>query len=117
MIARTETSGAMMHVEIQPTADDRATDFTAVDGNTGEHYSGYTLMVVAYALIWVILMGWLLRIWQHTSNLTQRVAGLESAIERAERKVAGTKAKAKEAKPLESEKPRRDDVPEKETSS
>ena len=92
----------MMNVVIQPTADDRATDFTAVDGNTGEHYNGYTLMVAAYAIIWVILMGWLLRLWQHQAGLTQRVAGLEAAIARAERKAAG--GKTKEAKPLAAER-------------
>ena len=36
--------------------DDRATEFTAVEG--GEEYSGGSLLVEAYAAIWLILMAW-----------------------------------------------------------
>jgi hypothetical protein len=71
----------------QPAApEDRATDFKAVEGDTGEHFSGYTLMVEAYAAIWLILMGWLVLLWRKQSDLTARVEGLEGAIARAERK-------------------------------
>jgi CcmD family protein len=80
----------MMHASmIQPSADDRATEFTAVDG-TGEQFNGYTLMVEAYAAIWLILMVWLVFIWRKQANLMARVEGLEAAITRAERKRAGT---------------------------
>jgi hypothetical protein len=73
---------------IQPTAaDDRATEFKAVDG-TGEHFNGYTLMVEAYAAIWLILMVWLVFIWRKQAQLTARVEGLEGAIARATGKVA-----------------------------
>lgn len=64
-------------------AADRATEFTAVDGQT-EHYSGFTLMVQAYAAIWLILMVWLVLIWRKTAQLGARVDGLERAIARAE---------------------------------
>lgn len=79
-----------MHASsIQPAtiADDRATTFTAVDG-TGEHYDGYTLLVEAYAAIWLILMAWLLLLWRKQAGLTARITGLEAAIARAERRAA-----------------------------
>ena len=93
-----------MFLEIQPTADDRATDFTAVDGNTGEHYSGYTLMVEAYAAIWLILRAWLVLLWRKQSDLTARVEGLEHAITRAEKKASARHEKAK-APPLTETEP------------
>lgn len=70
----------------QPSAaDDRATDFKAVEGTTGEHFNGYTLMVEAYAAIWLILMVWLVFLWRKQADLTSRVEGLEEAIARAEK--------------------------------
>jgi len=90
-----------MHASIgrEPTtpADDRATEFKAVEG-TGEQFSGYTLMVEAYAAIWLILMVWLVFIWRKQADLAARVAGLEGAIDRAEQKAAG-KSKPKVAAP------------------
>jgi hypothetical protein len=77
----------------QPSAaDDRATEFKAVEGDTGEHYSGYSLMVEAYAAIWLILMLWLVFLWRKQADLTARMSGLEAAIVRAERR-AVTKVK------------------------
>jgi hypothetical protein len=85
----------MMHASMnQPSADDRATEFKAV-ADTGEHYNGYTLMVEAYAAIWLILMVWLLFIWRKQADLTARVDGLESAIARAEQNASGGKGKGK----------------------
>ncbi|MDF2697277.1 MAG: hypothetical protein K0S65_5660 [Labilithrix sp.] len=72
---------------MQPSADDRATEFKAVEG-TGEQFNGYTLMVEAYAAIWLILMVWLVFIWRKATKLTARVEDLEGAIARAERKRA-----------------------------
>jgi hypothetical protein len=84
--------------QAQPSAaDDRATDFKAVEGDTGEHYSGYSLMVEAYAAIWLILMAWLVMLWRKQGELTRRVTGLEEAITRAERKGAGKAASPKSA--------------------
>jgi CcmD family protein len=62
-------------------ADDRATEFVAVDG--AEHYSGSKLMVSAYIAIWVILMGWLFMMWRKQSSLTERLDGLERTLDRA----------------------------------
>lgn len=63
-------------------AADRATEFTAVT-ETGEHFNGYTLLVEAYAALWLILMGWLLLVWRKQATLSARVDGLENAIARA----------------------------------
>lgn len=70
------------------TPDDRSTQFEAVQG--GETYSGSTLLVEAYAAIWLILMAWIFLLWRKQQSLTVRLDGLESAIDRA--------AAAKEAK-------------------
>ena len=95
-------------VVLQPTADDRATDFKAVtDAPAGERYSGGTLVVAAYAAIWVIVMVWIIALWRKSTSLTERLDGLERAIDRAaaanEKKTAGddklaaVQAKAKAA--------------------
>jgi hypothetical protein len=74
----------MMHLSLDaPPADSRATELHAADAQ-GEHYSGFTLMVEAYAAIWLILMIWLALVWRKATSLTARVDGLEKAIARAE---------------------------------
>jgi CcmD family protein len=62
-------------------ADDRATEFVAVDGT--EQYSGSKLMVSAYIAIWVILMAWIFTMWRKQSTLAERLDGLERALDRA----------------------------------
>jgi CcmD family protein len=90
---------------IQPSApDDRATDFKAVEGSTGEHYNGYTLMVEAYAAIWLVLMVWLVFLWRKQADLSTRIDGLESAIARAERKMGGA-TRPKDLRPAEKKEP------------
>jgi hypothetical protein len=74
----------------QPTPDDRATEFKAVE-NAPEQYRGETLLVVAYLGIWAFLMAWLFQMWRTQRGIRKRIDGLESAIDRA--------AKAKEKKP------------------
>lgn len=64
---------------------DNATQMQATP-ETGEHFNGYTLMVEAYAAIWLILMGWLVLLWKKQASLTTRVAGLEAALDRAEKR-------------------------------
>lgn len=64
-----------------PTAD-RATEFTAVDPNA-EHYSGGTLVVEAYAAIWLILMAWIFLLWRKQASLAGRLDDLERTIDRA----------------------------------
>jgi CcmD family protein len=73
--------------------DDRATEFTAVDANA-ERYSGSTLMVEAYAAIWLILMIWIYMLWRKQASLAERLDDLERTIDRAAES-AEKKAKAK----------------------
>ena len=78
-------------------ADDRATEFVAVDP-TKEQYSGPKLVVIAYLVIWVVLMGWILMLWRKSLSLSDRLEGLERAIDRAAAKAdekAAAKGKAK----------------------
>ena len=80
----------MQDATAQPTSsstaspDSRATDFRAVEGAPMEQYSGGTLLVEAYAAIWLILMAWLLLMWRKQAKLAERLDGLEAAIDRAE---------------------------------
>jgi hypothetical protein len=77
-------------------ADDRATEFTAVDG--GEHYSGSSLLVEAYAAIWLILMAWIFMLWRKQATLGERLDGLERTIDRAAAEIekkASSNARAK----------------------
>lgn len=87
--------------------DDRATEFTAVDG-TSEHYAGSTLLVEAYAAIWVILMLWLFLLWRKQATLTDRLDGLEAAIDRAAK--AQEKAQEKMARAPAAKTPAADDA-------
>jgi hypothetical protein len=75
-------SGTQTAPPANPNApDDRATEFKAVTG--GETYSGSTLLVEAYAAIWLILMAWIFMLWRKQQSLTTRLDGLEAAIDRA----------------------------------
>lgn len=73
--------------------DGRATEFTAVEGGN-ERYSGSTLLVEAYAAIWLILMAWIFMLWKKQASLTARLDGLEAAIDRAAATQAKGSAKA-----------------------
>ena len=78
---------------VAPTPADRATEFTAVE--SGEHYNGSTLMVVAYAAIWALLMGWIYMLWRKQALLGERLDGLEKSIDRAAAAVEKKASKAK----------------------
>lgn len=67
------------------------TEFQSV-GNAPASYNGYVLMVTAYALIWVILMVWLLMMWQKSRGLAARIADLDLAIDRAAAKAGSRDA-------------------------
>jgi CcmD family protein len=71
---------------------DRSTEFTAVDPNA-EQFNGNTLVVEAYAAIWVVLMVWLFLMWRKQVALSERLDGLEQTIDRAAAQ-AERKAKA-----------------------
>ena len=66
----------------EKTPEDRSTTFQPVERGTEQH-SGATLLVEAYAVLWVILMGWLFFQWRRQASLNARLDGLEQAIDRA----------------------------------
>jgi hypothetical protein len=70
---------------------DRSTTFQPVTGG-GEQRSGETLLVVAYAGLWALLMGWVLLQWTKQSALARRLGDLESAIAKAAAKTTPGKA-------------------------
>ena len=72
---------------------DRSTAFQPVEGGTETH-NGSTLMVEAYAVIWTILMVWLVLLWRKQNTLNQRLDGLEQAIDRAATKQASRESRA-----------------------
>ena len=71
--------------------DARSTEFTAVDPNV-EHFNGSTLLVEAYAAIWVVLMAWIFLLWRKQASLSERLDDLERTIDRA---AASAEKKAK----------------------
>jgi len=68
-----------------PSPDDRATTFQAVKGEP-EHYSGETLLVTAYAALWVIILVWVALVWRKQAALTLRLDDLERVIDDAAKK-------------------------------
>jgi CcmD family protein len=73
---------------------DRSTEFTAVDPNV-EQFSGPTLVVEAYAAIWLILMGWIFFQWRRQATLAERLDDLERTIDRAAANAEKAKAGAR----------------------
>jgi CcmD family protein len=69
---------------------DRAATFQAVEGG-GEHTPGGPLLVSAYALIWVLLFGWLVTIWRKQNAISARIAELDKILDA---KAAGATAKS-----------------------
>ena len=49
------------------------TGFQAAPAGSEERFSGSTLLVEAYAAIWLILMAWLLLLWRKQASLTARL--------------------------------------------
>jgi len=79
------------------TPDGRSTTFQAVEGG-GETRSGSTLLVEAYAVLWLILMTWLVLLWRKQASLNARLDGLERAIDRAAAKNANNANDANDKK-------------------
>ena len=67
------------------TPDDRATTFQAVKGEP-EHYSGETLLVSAYAVLWVIVLAWVALAWRRQAGLSTRLDDLERVLDEAARR-------------------------------
>jgi hypothetical protein len=52
-------------------------------GNQGDSVDGSTLLVVAYAVVWLALMLFVVAAWRRTRSLEEKVVSLEKAVERA----------------------------------
>lgn len=81
----TQVAGAAPAVSAAPTGsapEDRGTAFQATTGGT-EMRDGGKLMVAAYAILWVIVVGYLGLLWSWQRKLQARIEGLESALDRA----------------------------------
>ena len=61
---------------------DRSTTFQPVEGGT-EHHSGETLVVAAYAGLWLVMMVWVLIQWRKQNALARRIDELEAVVSRA----------------------------------
>jgi CcmD family protein len=62
---------------------ERATSFQPVQGNAAEQYSGTTLLVTAYAVLWVLLFAWIALVWRKQSSISARLGDLEREIDKA----------------------------------
>lgn len=65
-----------------PSVDDRATTFQAVQGGP-EHYSGEVLLVTAYAILWTILLVWVVAMWRKQGETNARLSELEQVLGKA----------------------------------
>jgi hypothetical protein len=63
------------------TPSDRSTEFKAVD--SGERFNGNTLVVEAYAALWLVVMGWVFLLWRKQAGLAERLDDLERVMDRA----------------------------------
>jgi hypothetical protein len=77
-----------------PAPAQRGTEFRAVEGGS-EMVSGGTLLVEAYAALWLILLGFLLVSWRRQSRIDARVAELERSMARPGERVGVTVGSAK----------------------
>lgn len=63
------------------TVDDRATAFRAVD-NTKESVAGGPLLIAAYALLWLIVLILIVRIFQRQNKMAKNLDSLELTLNR-----------------------------------
>ena len=64
--------------------DDRATTFRAVQGG-GETVAGGKLLIAAYAIVWVIVLLVVVRIFRRQNGVARELGELEGAIRRAQK--------------------------------
>lgn len=61
-------------------SEERATSFRAVEGPVTEDVPGGTLLVVAYAIVWVLVLLYVLRLGAIQSGLGREVDRLERSL-------------------------------------
>lgn len=69
-------------------------------GNQRETQSGEALVVEAYAAIWLALMVFVAVAWKRTRSLEEKVAGLESAVQKAHLAATPSTKRSADKKPV-----------------
>jgi len=67
----------------------RASEFVAVSGAEAENTSATAMLVIAYSLFWLLLLGFVWMTWRRQQSLSSRLRILESQIEKLE--IGGSK--------------------------
>lgn len=79
----------------------RSTEFRAVEGSEAESVDGGALMVAAYGVILVLVLGYVLHLARLTAGTTAEVARLKAAVEKQrgyrDKPAVETKSDAKES--------------------
>ncbi len=60
--------------------ESRGTQFVAVSGPDQERTSATTMLVTAYSLFWLLLLGFVWMTWRRQQQLTSRLQQLESQL-------------------------------------
>ena len=60
--------------------ESRGTQFVAVSGPDQESTSATTMLVTAYSLFWLLLLGFVWMTWRRQQQLTSRIRQLESQL-------------------------------------
>ena len=69
----------MANLTLQPTPADNPTEFVPVTGG-GESTSAASLLIVAYLVMWAILMGYILMTWRRQRSLDIRLDQAEKEL-------------------------------------
>jgi hypothetical protein len=67
------------------TPEQRSQEFVPVEGGT-ETTSAGTMLVVAYLVMWAILLGFVLSSWRRQRRIDTRIAELERALGQSEKR-------------------------------
>jgi hypothetical protein len=79
--ARTDPAGAAPAIE-SAAPDGRASSFRAVEPGKEEQVDGGKLLLGAYAMVWLIVLVLVVRIFRRQSALAESVRALEAAVDR-----------------------------------
>ncbi|MCA9531378.1 MAG: hypothetical protein KC543_14715 [Myxococcales bacterium] len=78
-------------------AQSRSTQFVAVRGPQTEHVPGGALLIIAYGIVFVLLLLYVLRLFRLQAKTDETLAQLGERIDRADRAGADGAAEAKRA--------------------
>lgn len=76
---------APVSADVSPEPEGRETSFQAVSGSTEEQVPGGSLMVGAYAAIWLFVGLYVMRMGLSQRAIESEIAGIEKRIARLER--------------------------------